>query len=147
MGAGLAGRIITIPLIQSIFHQSYIEKAPLRNPRIEDFLTEFDLLVAHWNLETPIAREDGRAFAHEVDLKFRDIFERQAAEASFPPYETVSTGAESDITTGAEGRAGSAGLSGGAFNGGNNAPAPDSKASLAALSGLLSHPGYKSRLE
>ncbi|KAJ3140712.1 hypothetical protein HDU90_008015 [Geranomyces variabilis] len=119
---------------------SYIENPPCKRPKIEDFLTEFDLLVAHWTLDTPISREDGRPFAYEVDSKFREVFTRQAAESSFPPYES-SGSADGPEPGGSAGDA-RTNTSGSAPGTAGNAPS-EPKVSMAALAGLLGHPAYR----
>ncbi|KAJ3020639.1 hypothetical protein HKX48_000485 [Thoreauomyces humboldtii] len=138
------GGLETLNILDGINkYHNYIEHAPIKRPRVEDFLTEFDLLVAHWALDTPISREDGRPFAYEVELKFRETFARQVAESSFPPHEGL-IGGEFDGSGGTnEPRAGSAGTGSSAANGASTAPPVEAKVSMAALSGLLAHPGYK----
>ncbi|KAJ3155281.1 hypothetical protein HDU86_004371 [Geranomyces michiganensis] len=132
------GGLETLNMLDGI--NNYIENPPCKRPKIEDFLTEFDLLVAHWTLDTPISREDGRPFAYEVDSKFREVFTRQAAESSFPPYETGGTvdGAEGG-TSASDTRATASASAPGAAG---NAPS-EPKVSMAALAGLLGHPAYR----
>ncbi|KAI8912985.1 hypothetical protein DFJ77DRAFT_63797 [Powellomyces hirtus] len=132
------GSVDTLNILDGI--NNYIDKPPIKRPRIEDFLTEFDLLVAHWALDMPISREDGRPFAYEVDLKFREVFARQAVESSFPPYEVVSGGEMDGSGSTSDPRAPAAG---GNAPGASGLTPGEPKISMAALSGLLSHPGYK----
>ncbi|KNC95831.1 uncharacterized protein SPPG_09577 [Spizellomyces punctatus DAOM BR117] len=134
------GVLETLNILEGI--NNYIENPPVKTPRIEDFLTEFDLLVAYWNLETPISREDGRPFAYEVDSKFSEAFRRQTAEISFPPYDVIGIISDGE-TAPSEQRVGSAAPAGLPSAQQGSASVHDSKASLAALAGLNLHPGFK----
>jgi hypothetical protein len=63
-------------------------------PRIDDFMTEFDILVNYWKIETPIGQEDGRPFAYEVDRKFIDTFYDQCFELTLIPYDGAGSNNE-----------------------------------------------------
>ncbi|KAH9272139.1 hypothetical protein BASA83_005731 [Batrachochytrium salamandrivorans] len=67
----------------------YIDQPPIKNPKVEDFLAEYDILVAYWKVDTQINQEDGRPFAYEVDHKFFNNFTEQIMETSLAPYETI----------------------------------------------------------
>ncbi|XJO74599.1 hypothetical protein BDV3_005400 [Batrachochytrium dendrobatidis] len=69
----------------------FMNQFPLKNPKVEDFLTEYDLLVAHWKTDTQIDHEDGRPFAYEVDHKFFTNFCEQTMEVVLAPYDTLTT--------------------------------------------------------
>ncbi|KAJ3033499.1 hypothetical protein HDV00_006315 [Rhizophlyctis rosea] len=126
---------------------NFIQDPPTRIPRIEDFMTEFDLLVLHHQIECPISQEDGRPFCYEIDSRFRTAFNEQSLDASLPPYEFVYDDVPGSIGAAASG--------GGPGSGGGTGPgvgmmkgvvpgAVGDKASLAAIVGLFSKPGYKS---
>ncbi|KAJ3088326.1 hypothetical protein HK102_009028 [Quaeritorhiza haematococci] len=69
----------------------YIESAPVKLPKIEDFICEFELLISHFGIDTPIGREDGRPFAYECDAKFHGLFSRHTDEyAVIPPHDASS---------------------------------------------------------
>jgi hypothetical protein len=70
---------------------SFTSQLPIKPAKIEDFITEFDMFVNHWKLETMINQEDGRPFAYEVDHKFFDNLIEQALDSTLLPYDTVST--------------------------------------------------------
>jgi len=41
----------------------FIDKLPQKRLKLEVFINEFDILVDHFKIDTPIEREDGRPFA------------------------------------------------------------------------------------
>ncbi|KAJ3056732.1 hypothetical protein HK097_004593 [Rhizophlyctis rosea] len=111
---------------------NYIQTPPTRPPRIEDFLTEFDLLVLHHEIECPIAQEDGRPFCHEVDARFRVAFAEQGVEmGGLGTYELCG---EESGAGGGQGGGGVAGAAGGVGD----------KATLAGLCGVFVKPVWKS---
>jgi hypothetical protein len=63
-----------------------IEKLPLKRLGLEVFIDEFDILVEHFKIDTPIGREDGRPFASMISGKFDKIFARMATDSMYPPY-------------------------------------------------------------
>ncbi|KAJ3386308.1 hypothetical protein HDU92_002613 [Lobulomyces angularis] len=66
---------------------NFTEKFPLKNPRLEDFLNEFETLVTAFGIETQIGREDGRPFAFEIATKFSKLFSIHQKENLLPPYD------------------------------------------------------------
>ncbi|KAI9350859.1 hypothetical protein BDR26DRAFT_512550 [Obelidium mucronatum] len=48
----------------------FMDCPPLKTPKVEDYLTEFEILCAHYNIETSMVQEDGRPFSFEVDGRF-----------------------------------------------------------------------------
>ncbi|KAI8844929.1 hypothetical protein BC829DRAFT_281066 [Chytridium lagenaria] len=85
----------------------FMEKPPQKVSKVEDFLTEFEILCAHFAVDTPISLEDGRPFVYEVDGRFASKFSEYLSETTHPPYES----GESDINpaTGGLGNAPSGG--------------------------------------
>ncbi|TPX51275.1 hypothetical protein SeLEV6574_g00407 [Synchytrium endobioticum] len=66
----------------------YVEKLPLKNAKIEDFITEFDTHLAFFKVETSIAQEDGRPLFYEVESKFQNRFQEQITDlVPVAPYE------------------------------------------------------------
>lgn len=81
---------------------SYIAQIPIKPAKIDDFITEFDMLVNHWSLETLINQEDGRPFAYEVDHKFFDNIIEQALDSTLLPYDGITTSNGDPIETAQE---------------------------------------------
>ena len=75
---------------------AFIPKIPVKTAKIEDFLIEYDLLVAHWKVETAINQEDGRPFAYEVDLKYFTNFVEQSYEFNLEPYANIVSNSNSN---------------------------------------------------
>eukprot|EP00842_Homolaphlyctis_polyrhiza_P006956 jgi/Hompol1/84/HPOL_002445-RA len=113
---------------------SYIKEPPTKSAKAEDFITEFDLLVSHWQLETAIDQEDGRPFAYEVDHKFFDRFSEQTLEVSLAPYEPLNT--SNDSSTSSDDKFNASNFSG-------NSGLDSLTASLAALSGYAQKSSLK----
>ncbi|KAJ3327154.1 hypothetical protein HDU76_012304 [Blyttiomyces sp. JEL0837] len=65
----------------------FMESAPIKAPKVEDFLTEFEILCAHYKIETPIVQEDGRPFAYEIEGRFSYKVSEQILETNFVPCE------------------------------------------------------------
>ena len=65
----------------------FVNTMPLKLCRVEDYITEADVLCSHWRIETPISIEDGRPFTYEVESLFHTRFSDQALESNMPPYE------------------------------------------------------------
>ncbi|KAJ3231446.1 hypothetical protein HDU81_003753 [Chytriomyces hyalinus] len=65
----------------------FMDCPPVKTPKVEDFLTEFEILCAHYSIETEIVQEDGRPFSFEVDGRFTCKFFEQVLETNFLPYE------------------------------------------------------------
>jgi hypothetical protein len=53
---------------------------------MEDYFKKFDRLISHFNINTPIGREDGRALCYEINTKFNSIFQSQSKDFTFIPY-------------------------------------------------------------
>lgn len=53
---------------------------------MEDYFKKFDRLISHFNINTPIGREDGRALCYEVDTRFNSLFQLQSKDFTFIPY-------------------------------------------------------------
>ncbi|KAI9005402.1 hypothetical protein BC832DRAFT_487234 [Gaertneriomyces semiglobifer] len=107
---------------------NYVENPPVKFPRVEDFITEFDLLVAHYMFQTPIAREDGRPFAYEAESVFTTVFLEQSNEATMAPYD-LGDSSEWNLRK---------------DNGSDDIKDKHGdKASLAAMAGLFTHQGFK----
>lgn len=64
---------------------------PIKPAKVEDFITEFDVYVNHWKLETMINQEDGRPFGYEVDHKFFDNLIEQSLDSTLLPYDTITS--------------------------------------------------------
>ncbi|KAJ3291858.1 hypothetical protein HK104_005749 [Borealophlyctis nickersoniae] len=126
------GTLDSMSLLDGI--NNFITHPPARIPRPEDFLTEFDLLVTHHSITCPITQEDGRPFGYEVDGRFVGTFEEQCAEAVGGPYESL----------GEEGGTPGSGTGAGNAQGGPGTGKEGEKASLAAIAGVFSKPGFKS---
>ncbi|KAJ3015420.1 UNVERIFIED_CONTAM: hypothetical protein HDU68_012744 [Siphonaria sp. JEL0065] len=61
----------------------FMDSPPVKTPKVEDFLTEFEILCAHYNIETSMVQEDGRPFSFEVDGRFTCKFFEQVLETNF----------------------------------------------------------------
>ncbi|KAJ3074049.1 hypothetical protein HDU98_012244 [Podochytrium sp. JEL0797] len=68
----------------------FMDSAPLKTPKVEDYITEFEILCAHFSVETSMLQEDGRPFSYEVDGRFTCKFLEQVLEANFAPYDQPS---------------------------------------------------------
>jgi hypothetical protein len=66
--------------------EQFIDKLPQKRLKLEVFINEFDILVDHFKIDTPIGREDGRPFASMISGKFDKLFARMAADSMYPPY-------------------------------------------------------------
>ena len=79
--------------------EGFIENPPPKILKIEDFFTEFDYLVYHYKIQTPIGRGDGRPFMYEVDALFKKQFPIQAKNWVLPLYEDafITTKAQQEI--------------------------------------------------
>ncbi|KAL2919593.1 hypothetical protein HK105_200505 [Polyrhizophydium stewartii] len=91
---------------------AYIDQPPIKTPRVEDLIAEYDLLVSHWDVETPINQEDGRPFAYEIDHKFFNNFAEQSLQFSLAPYEAIQVGSDPGDASAREGPAQHSGNSG-----------------------------------
>ncbi|KAJ3415446.1 hypothetical protein HDV05_004888 [Chytridiales sp. JEL 0842] len=105
----------------------FFDKTPMKTPKVEDFLTEFEILCAQYSIQTPIHQEDARPFCYEVDVAFQKRFARQIIEENYPPYDTFS---ESEPNSSGKG----------AF-GGNSGPGFNSTSSPADRNGSFSAQG------
>ncbi|KAJ3131653.1 hypothetical protein HK100_006142 [Physocladia obscura] len=65
----------------------FVDSAPFKTPKVEDFIIEFEILCAHFNIETSILQEDGRPFSYEIDGRFTCKFFEQVLETNFQPYD------------------------------------------------------------
>ncbi|ORY43775.1 hypothetical protein BCR33DRAFT_247997 [Rhizoclosmatium globosum] len=65
----------------------FMDSPPLKSPKVEDYITEFEILCAHYNIETSMLQEDGRPFTYEVDGRFTCKFLEQVLETNFQPYD------------------------------------------------------------
>ncbi|KAJ3000741.1 hypothetical protein HDV02_003543 [Globomyces sp. JEL0801] len=70
---------------------SFISTPPVIPATLDDFFVEFEVLVNEWRIETPIAQEDGRPFAYEVDRKMMDAVYDQAIAMTLVPYDIITT--------------------------------------------------------
>jgi hypothetical protein len=91
----------------------FIGRLPSKPAKLEDFITEFDMLANHWKLETGINQEDGRPFAYEVDHKFFDNLIEQSLDMTLLPYDyAASSENNADISSETHTLGGFAGNSG-----------------------------------
>ncbi|TPX37057.1 hypothetical protein SmJEL517_g00863 [Synchytrium microbalum] len=65
----------------------YVQQLPLKNSKIEDFITEFDSHISHFKIETSISQEDGRPLYYEVESRFHARFQEQVHDMVLPPYD------------------------------------------------------------
>ncbi|KAJ3193176.1 hypothetical protein HK101_005301 [Irineochytrium annulatum] len=79
----------------------FIDRTPQKVPKVEDFLIEFELLCAHFSIETQIHIEDGRPFAFELDGRFASKFAEQVIESTYPPYDVVESESPSGFSNNA----------------------------------------------
>ena len=77
-------------LKKNIFEISYLDQQPQKIPKVEDFITEFDILCAYYNIETQIIQEDGRPFIYEIAGTFSNVFNEQIVESTYLPYDSNS---------------------------------------------------------
>lgn len=63
---------------------------PLKQCAPEDFLTEAEILCAHWRIESPIDLEDGQPFIYEIEALFYNRFLDQAQQNVLAPYESLA---------------------------------------------------------
>ncbi|KAJ3393732.1 hypothetical protein HDU84_001139 [Entophlyctis sp. JEL0112] len=68
----------------------FMEVMPSKAPKVEDFITEFEILCAHFKIETSVMQEDGRPFSYEIDGRFTCRFFEQILQTTFPPYDLAS---------------------------------------------------------
>jgi hypothetical protein len=140
-------------MINMIFGR-YLDKVPMKTPKVEDFLTEFEILCAHFSVETPIHQEDARPFCYEVDGTFQKKFARQVVEQNFPPYDHYDEGDLNQNGKGASVGVSSSGTSGSSGNGermagtftsnNNTSNMFESKSvTLAAAAEILNNIGFK----
>ncbi|KAJ3107131.1 hypothetical protein HDU97_004824 [Phlyctochytrium planicorne] len=112
--------------------------APATNDcQVEDFLTEFEILSAHFGLETPISLEDGRPFVYEIDGRFASKFAEYIAETTYAPYESAGE-SDSNATTGAISSGNGGANSERSGVGGNSAAVESISAAISAAVNILS---------
>ncbi|KAJ1565459.1 hypothetical protein HK096_002661 [Nowakowskiella sp. JEL0078] len=112
----------------------FTSKMPLKEDSLSNFISEYDLLVKHFKIESSISLEDGRPFIFEVDSLFIKKFNQFQFGMNFPPYDVVK---EVDGSS--------------TFAGLNNSFSPATAqipelsknlSSLSKITGLLDVPGY-----
>lgn len=82
------------------FLETFIPVLPQKQLKLESFINEFDILATHFNIDTPIGREDGRPFAGLVSSKFDKSFVRLASDSLYPPYNESFGDSASENTAG-----------------------------------------------